>query len=102
MQDEMERIYKNIPLSNIPWNVETPPDALIELVDQGKVLPCSTIDLGCGAGNYAIYLASRGIDVTGIDISPAALEIARQKAEQKGVRCNFLVADVLSEFAPLA
>jgi hypothetical protein len=40
IQVEMDRIYKNIPLEEIPWNIETPPDALVELVDSGKVKSC--------------------------------------------------------------
>ena len=91
----MERIYRKIPLNEIPWNIETPPDVLVELVDSGKVKPCKTIDLGCGTGNYAIYLASAGFDVTGIDISPTAIKIAKENAKKKGIKCNFLVADVL-------
>ena len=91
IENEMERIYKNIPLERIPWNIETPPEALVELVDGGEVKPCNTIDLGCGAGNYAIYLASKGFDVTGIDISPAAIKIAKENAEKKGVRPIFLL-----------
>jgi len=97
IQVEMDRIYKKIPLEEIPWNIETPPDALIELVDSGKVKPCKTIDLGCGTGNYAIYLASKGFDVTGIDISPAAINIAKENAKKKGVKERFLVADVLGD-----
>jgi len=91
----MERIYRKIPLHEIPWNIETPPNILVELVDSGKVKPCKTIDLGCGTGNYAIYLASVGFDVTGIDISPTAIKIAKENAKKKGIKCNFLVADVL-------
>lgn len=91
----MERIYRKIPLNEIPWNIETPPNVLVELVDSGKVKPCKTIDLGCGTGNYAIYLASVGFDVTGIDISPTAIKIAKENAKKKGIKCNFLVADVL-------
>lgn len=97
MPVEMDRIYKNIPLEEIPWNIETPPEALVKLVDSGEVKPCKTIDMGCGAGNYAIYLASRGFDVTGIDISPAAIKIARENAKKKGVKANFLAADVLGD-----
>ena len=96
-QVEMDRIYRNMPLEKIPWNIETPPDALVELVDSGKVKPCKTIDLGCGAGNYAIYLASIGFEVTGVDISPTAIKIAKENAEKKGVKCNFLAADVLGD-----
>jgi len=92
----MDEIYRNIPLEEIPWNIETPPDALVELVDNGKVKPCKTIDLGCGTGNYAIYLASVGFDVTGIDISSTAIKIAKENAKKKRVKCNFLVANVLS------
>ncbi len=96
-QVEMNRIYRNMPLEEIPWNIETPPDALVELVESGKVKPCKTIDLGCGAGNYAIYLAGIGFEVTGIDISPSAIKTARENAKKKGVRCNFLVTDVLGD-----
>ena len=67
MHGDMDRIYKNMPLEKIPWNSETPPEALVELVESGKVKPCRAIDLGCGAGNYAVYLAGRGFEVTGID-----------------------------------
>lgn len=93
----MDDVYKNTPLEDIPWNVETPPQLLVELLNSGKVRPCKAIDLGCGAGNYAVYLASRGFDVTGVDISPTAIKLAKENAEKKGVKCNFFVADVLSE-----
>ena len=91
----MDKIYRKTPLNEIPWNIETPPSDLVELVDSGKVKPCKTIDLGCGAGNYAIYLANRGFTVTGMDISPTAIKIAKENAKKKGRNCNFLVANVL-------
>ena len=55
--------------------------------------------MGCGAGNYAIYLASIGFDVTGVDLSPTAIKIAKENAKKKGVTSNFLIADVLGDFA---
>jgi len=94
-QVEMDEIYRNVPLEKIPWNIETPPDVLVKLIESGKVKPCQTIDLGCGAGNYALYLAGIGFEVTGIDISPWAIKIAKEHATRKGVRCLFLTADVL-------
>jgi len=92
---EIDRIYRNMNLEKIPWNIEAPPDALIELVKSGKLKPCKTIDLGCGAGNYGIFLASIGFDVTGVDISQTAIKLARENAEKKGVNSKFIVADVL-------
>ncbi len=47
------------------------------------------LDLGCGTGDDAIWLAGRGVKVHGIDASPAMLEIARYKAESTGL--NFMV-----------
>jgi SAM-dependent methyltransferase len=94
----MKRIYRKTPLNEIPWNIEAPPDVLVELVESGKVKPCKTIDFGCGTGNYSIYLASVGFDVTGIDISPTAIRIAQENAKKKGVKCKFFVANVLDNF----
>ena len=94
-QTRIDDLYKNTPLEEIPWNMETPPELLVELVDSGKVHPCKAVDLGCGAGNHAIYLAGRGFEVTGIDFSPTAIRIAKENAEKKGVKCNFSVADVI-------
>ena len=94
---DIDRIYRNVPLDRIPWNNETPPDQLVELVETGKIQPCRAIDLGCGAGNYAIYLAVHGFDVTGVDSSPAAITIAAENARKHNVICRFITADLLGD-----
>lgn len=94
---DIDRIYQQLPLEKIPWDMESPPQVLVDLVTSGKVRPCRTIDLGCGTGNYAIYLAGLGFDVTGVDSSPTAIRIAREKAQRKGVKCRFIVADLLGD-----
>jgi len=101
MTNPMDRIYQKTPLNEIPWNIETPPEILIKLVESGKIKPCKTIDLGCGTGNYSIYLASVGFDITGIDVSPTAIKIAKENAKKKGIKCNFFVADVLGNLNEL-
>ncbi|MBW2637986.1 MAG: hypothetical protein JRC86_10790, partial [Deltaproteobacteria bacterium] len=45
---QMENIYTTLPVNDVPWNFETPPAILEELVKSGKIAPCRTIDLGCG------------------------------------------------------
>jgi SAM-dependent methyltransferase len=94
---DLDRIYQKVPLDKIPWNIETPPHALVELVRSGKIQPCKTIDLGCGAGNYVIYLAGQGFDGTGVDSSPTAIKIATENAQKRGVKCRFIVADLLGD-----
>lgn len=95
IRDEMERIYAEMSPVEIPWNIESPPQELIGLAEAGQAQPCKAIDLGCGAGNYAVYMASLGFEVTGVDVSSAAIGLARDNAKKKGVKCHFLVVDIL-------
>ena len=63
-------------------------DRVFEL---GLALPGTALDLGCGTGRHATaYLVARGLDVTGVDLSPKSVEVAR--AEVPGAR--FLVGDM--------
>ena len=95
LRDKMEQIYSNTPPDKIPWNIKQPPKQLVELVESGKVAPCSVVDLGCGAGSYAIWLATKGFQVTGIDFSEKAVELARKKAERENANCTFMVGDLI-------
>src|SRR5205823_544339 len=56
--------------------------------------PGKALDLGCGMGTNAIYLASKGFEVTAVDVSPTALSLAEQKARKAGVKVRWLLADV--------
>ena len=97
-QVDMDEIYRKMSPAQIPWNIEEPPDALVELLDKGSVRPCKTVEFGCGLGNYTLYLSSRGgFDVTGVDISPTAIRIAEENARKKGLKCAFIVADALGD-----
>ena len=101
IKDQMEEIYSSISPEKIPWNMETPPDILRDLVETGKIKPCKAIEFGCGIGNYVIYLSSKGFDATGVDFSNTAIEIAKKTAMQKRAICNFITADVLGEMAEI-
>ena len=94
LKDKMEQIYGNDPPNKIPWNIKQPPRQLVELVESGKVAPCRAVDLGCGTGNYAIWLAKKGFQITGIDFSERAGDLARKQAEQEAVECIFRVGDL--------
>ncbi len=97
----MEKAYSQMPLDQIPWNNEEPPQILIDLIESKKIEPCKTIDLGCGLGNYSIYLAGKGFEVTGIDFSPTAIKIATENAGRKKVTCRFFTGDVLCDLDKL-
>ena len=99
IQEHMEQIYRDRPLEEIPWNRSEPPRLLIEAVKAGKISPCKAVDLGCGAGNYAVWLAGQGFDVTGIDLSKSAVGHAEDLAARQGVSCRFVAADLLGDLS---
>lgn len=57
-----------------------------------------SLDLGCGTGSMAIELSKRGYDMTGVDISPDMLDIARQRAEKEGIGNLLLLCQDICEF----
>ena len=77
-----------------PWDSGRPASELVRLVDQGVLRPCSVLELGCGTGADAIYLAQHKFDVTAVESSPIALERARNRAQQQDTLVRFVLDDV--------
>lgn len=71
-----------------------PDQHLIELVESGRIPSCRAIDLGCGTGRNALFLAERGFQVTGVDFASSAIEKARQRAEAADLMAEFVVDDL--------
>ena len=69
---------------------------MVKAVEGKTFKPGRAIVFGCGSGNNAIYLASQGFEVTGVDVSPTALAIAAKKAVEAGVQVDWLLADVVA------
>lgn len=70
-------------------------DRLAEWIEGQWLSPVRVLELGCGAGDQALMLAERGHQVTGIDISPVAIDWAREKAAARGLDARFLEGSVL-------
>jgi SAM-dependent methyltransferase len=88
--------------SKPPWDSGITPPEVTAFVDKHsevwKTLECSAkpraLDLGCGTGTNALYLAQRGYSVVGVDFSPKAIATARSKAKRANLAIDFHVADV--------
>ena len=78
-----------------PWIIDQAQPALIEAVKKGEVRGPTVLDVGCGDGNNAIYLVSKGFDVTGIDVSANAIKMAKQNARKAKVNVKFMTLDAL-------
>jgi SAM-dependent methyltransferase len=76
-----------------PWEIGKPQKAFTAVAERvtGRVL-----DAGCGTGEHALYFASRGHRVTGVDFVEEALLRARSKAAERGLAVEFLVKDALA------
>lgn len=88
--------YREMPVEQMPWffpMLDPDMGAALEArgIHAGRVL-----DLGTGPGTQAIALAQRGFQVTGADLSPAAVEGAARRAERDGVHVDFVVNDILN------
>jgi len=82
-----------------PWDAVGVRPELQRMVEDGALTPANhpnVIDLGCGSGANAVFLATHGFDITAVDFSPTGLRKAERRAEQAGVaeRCRFIEADL--------
>jgi SAM-dependent methyltransferase len=78
-----------------PWDIDRPQPAVIRLADAGAFRG-RVLDAGCGTGENALELASRGMRVWGADLAPRAIEQARAKAAARGLAATFQVADAMN------
>lgn len=90
-----KEIFEKIYEKGAVWTESKPPKELVELIKTGKIKPCQVLDVGCGQGFYAIYLASKGFNVTGIDISKKAIRLAKENAIKQGVKIKFIAMDII-------
>ena len=80
------------PITTPPWDTKAPNENVIGWQTGGWVHG-DVLDIGCGLGDNAVYLAKNGHKVTGLDISPTALITAERRAKDAGVDVTFAVAD---------
>lgn len=87
-----DRFRERYDEGRVPWDDPLPPPEIMALAD--TLTPGRGLDLGCGYGRAAIYLAQRGWSMDGVDFVPQAIAVARQRARAAGVadRARFHVA----------
>jgi ubiquinone/menaquinone biosynthesis C-methylase UbiE len=87
-KDYWETAYENGEYEH--WEFSYPSPELVALVAAG--IPrknARVLDVGCGGGTDAIFMAQRGYKVTGVDISSAALKIAEKRAKKANIKVNW-------------
>lgn len=83
-REQMEERYAS---GDVPWDNPLPPPELMAVAE--AIPPGRALDLGCGYGRTAIYLAQRGWEVDGVDFVALAVEEGRRRAHAAGVQARF-------------
>jgi SAM-dependent methyltransferase len=81
-------------LGTPPWDIGRPQPALLELADRG-LFRGHVLDVGCGTGEHALLAAERGLPASGIDLSPRAIDLAKNKAAARNLAVEFRIWDAL-------
>lgn len=80
-------------VDDVLWGPSMPPEATLKVLGE-DVAGKEVLELCCGGGQSAVYLALRGARVTGVDFSEKQLEYARAFASSRGVRIRFEEGEV--------
>lgn len=92
MDSVPKNVFQSMYAGQAPWDIGKPQPAFVAVADQ---ITGSVLDVGCGTGDHALYFASRGCPVTGIDFVEEAITRAKKKAEGRTLPVTFLVQDAL-------
>lgn len=84
---------KEYECTDTPFDIEGPDEWIADLESRGKI-GGDVLDAGCGPGRTSIFLAGKGYDVLGVDISKNAVERAARRAALKGCGARFVYADI--------
>jgi cyclopropane fatty-acyl-phospholipid synthase-like methyltransferase len=85
-RDAFEELYAG----PAPWDIGNPQSKFTAIADRVK---SPVLDAGCGTGEHALFFASQGHHVVGIDFVPEAIRRARRKAAERGLAVGFVVMD---------
>jgi SAM-dependent methyltransferase len=86
--------FKNIYRAKPPWDVGLPQPEIVALADAGDIRG-DVLDIGCGTGENALFLAGRGLRVVGLDFAARAIAQAKEKSAKRNVAVEFLVGDAI-------
>jgi SAM-dependent methyltransferase len=82
----------------IPFFANRPDENLVEYLDRGLIptQPGRVLELGCGPGRNAVFLARQGLAVDAVDLAPAAIDWARERATEAGADVRFHCGDAFA------
>jgi methyl halide transferase len=80
---------------DLPWDSGIRSRELARVLEEYQIAPCRAVELGCGTGTNAVFLAEQGFEVTAFDLSPTAIKLAKRRAEAARVSMRLVLADLV-------
>lgn len=77
-----------------PWDTGLPDPFLVECLQSLESLPKRALEIGCGTGTNALWMAQNGIDVVATDISDTAIRAAQGREQKQATKASFVVEDI--------
>jgi ubiquinone/menaquinone biosynthesis C-methylase UbiE len=93
---DWDDVYRDYPAEALPWELGKPRKNLTDLVENDRIQQGSALDLCCGLGTNTVYMAQNGFDVSAVDISKHALNLAKQKAHKAKAEIKFVLASFVT------
>ncbi len=86
---------------DMPWEKGAPSPGLVDFLAAHPTLPAATVCVpGCGTGHDVRAWAKAGFQVTGVDLAPSAIQLAREKTMAAGISASFQRTDFLADPPP--
>ena len=95
--DTKEKFIQHYEEGFMPWVHEKPDFNLVEMVDNWPIKPCKSLEIGCGTGIDSIWLSQNGFEISASDVSPIAIDKAKENAKKQNAKVDFKVMDLLKE-----
>ncbi len=100
----MRRVYRRAggDPRRVVWDDPAPSSLLVDAVEavEARAPGGRALDLGCGAGGVAVWMAQRGLDVAAVDLFEDAIAMGRARAARAGVAVEWIVGDALGPAPP--
>jgi ubiquinone/menaquinone biosynthesis C-methylase UbiE len=95
--EDFEKRYQT---GDLPWDTGDRDKHLEQFISEYSIKPCSVLELGTGTASDAVWLAQKGFKITAVDVSSTAVDMARRKAADAGVKIEFVLADIMKDDIP--
>lgn len=99
-RDDWQNYWQYTEPQGMPWNIDRPDHNLVTWLMHATKRPRRALEIGCGNGENAIWMAQQGISVTATDIAKAALEEGKMRAHKRKVRVTWQCVDAVLEPLP--